>query len=114
MDTQKLIALLRATMDPNERKSAEDQLTQVGSREEICEIVLQSSQDMCSMFAAYSKLHDEALCNFGSRSSLLIKQQADKSIRYPVMAHFLHPGDSLAPRRPLEHGGWPPIPLCYL
>lgn len=29
MDTQKLVALLRATMDPNERKNAEDQLLQV-------------------------------------------------------------------------------------
>lgn len=32
MDTQKLIGLLRATMDPNERKTAEEQLTQVGER----------------------------------------------------------------------------------
>lgn len=32
MDTQKLIVLLRATMDPNDRKSAEDQLAQVRIR----------------------------------------------------------------------------------
>lgn len=35
MDTQKLIALLRATMDPNERKAAEDQLTQVSEAENL-------------------------------------------------------------------------------
>lgn len=35
METQKLIALLRSTMDPNERKAAEDQLLQVRNRPQI-------------------------------------------------------------------------------
>lgn len=38
MDTQKLIVLLRATMDPNERKSAEDQLTQVRVLDKLAQI----------------------------------------------------------------------------
>lgn len=36
MDTRKLIDLLRATIDPNQRQQAEDQLAQVGKTCAFC------------------------------------------------------------------------------